>query len=71
MNAFPSDKAEALEIEIQRVLNGRVRNLHVEVQETGITLRGSANTFYAKQLAQQMVQKASGCRVAANEIDVM
>ena len=48
---------------LQRVVartNRRVRNLAIEVEATGerVVLRGRANSFYVKQLAQEGAQEA-------------
>jgi osmotically-inducible protein OsmY len=42
----------AIEDRIRSRLQGRVRNLKVEVHDTVVTLHGQCATYYSKQLAQ-------------------
>lgn len=61
---------ERLEAALERRLGGRVRDLRVLVRGGGLVLRGHAATYYAKQLAQEVVMEAGGMMVLANEIEV-
>jgi len=40
------------------------------VAKEGLVLRGRAQTYYAKQLAQHAVVEAAGLPILANEIEV-
>ena len=51
-------------------LSGRVCDLQVVVRNDGLVLRGHAQTYYAKQLAQHAVMEASNLPIRANEIEV-
>ena len=51
-------------------LSGRVCDLQVVVRDDGLVLRGHAETYYAKQLAQHAVMEASNLPIRANEIEV-
>jgi hypothetical protein len=61
---------DALEGHIQARLHGRVRDFHLVNGEGGLRLRGSAHSYYAKQLAQHEVMQATNLRILANEIIV-
>ena len=47
--------AERIEVSIERLANGRIRDLHVVCSEDSIILQGRSRTYHAKQLAQQAV----------------
>ncbi len=51
-------------------LNGRIRDLRMDVDKDGVILRGFALTYYAKQLAQHTAMKDLHLAVVANEIEV-
>lgn len=55
---------------VHRRLGRQVRNLNVAIQEQAIILNGIANSFYAKQLVQHLVMKASGLPIKDNQIEV-
>ncbi len=55
---------------VQARLRGQLRNFEVLVDRDGLILKGRTGTFYAKQLAQHAVMKASGLPILANEIEV-
>jgi hypothetical protein len=59
-----------LEAQVQCLLHGRIRHLRLQVCDTGLILRGSAPTYYVKQLAQHAVMKATNYPIAANDIEV-
>ena len=62
--------AAELEARIQCRLSGKVCEFRLVVVESGLILRGRAHTYYAKQLAQHAVMKATGLRIVANQIEV-
>ena len=49
------DLAERIEVYIERMASGRIRDLHVVCSEDSIILQGRSRTYHAKQLAQQAV----------------
>ena len=55
MDAATVAQAEKLTVGVQGRLCGRVRNLRLLVQDTGLVLLGQAETHHAKQLAQHAV----------------
>ena len=61
---------DQLEVRLQGKLGGRIRDLHLLFQECGIILRGFAQTFYAKQLAQHTLMSETRLPILANEIEV-
>ncbi len=66
----PSLEIEELEVSLQKRLWGRVRDLHLELDDNGLVLRGFAAHYYAKQLAQHYAMQDSGLPIAANDIQV-
>jgi hypothetical protein len=61
---------EQLETQVQSRLHGRARHFRLLVRGEGLILTGRARTYYAKQLAQQAVLKATALPVLANDIQV-
>src|ERR1700722_16259256 len=49
--------AEALERLVTRRMGSQVRDLRLVIEPAGVILLGWSNTFYAKQVAQQIVMK--------------
>jgi hypothetical protein len=66
-----SEEADRLLASVQRQLAGRVCELRLLVEENGVVIQGRAYTYYAKQLAQQAVMKATGLPLLANNIEVL
>jgi hypothetical protein len=62
---------DELEAHLQCSLSGRVWNLRLLVEQDGLILHGRTRTYYAKQLAQQAVMKATPTPILANEIQVV
>jgi len=60
----------SLELQVQRRVGSRVRDLRVLVRSTGVILQGRASTYHAKQLAQHAAMEILGRPVVANEIEV-
>lgn len=59
-----------LELQVQRRVGSRVRDLRVLVRSTGVILQGRASTYHAKQLAQHAAMEIVGRPVVANDIEV-
>jgi hypothetical protein len=59
-----------LEAQVQCRLSGRVLNLRLLLRDNGLVLQGQARTYYAKQMAQQVVMEATKVPILANEIKV-
>jgi hypothetical protein len=53
------------------MLRGRVTGLRIEVRGGGVVLRGTASSFYAKQLAQHAVMSGTDLPIVRNEIEVV
>jgi hypothetical protein len=62
--------AASIERAVHRETSGGVRNLHVEINHSGIFLEGHCETFYCKQLAQQAAMGLSGKDRLTNRIEV-
>ena len=62
---------DELETRVQSILSGRVCGLRIEWQPEGLVLRGQTRTYYAKQLAQQTVMKATTLPIVSNDIEVI
>ena len=61
---------EHLELQLQRRLGSRVRDLRIVVRPGGIILQGRASTYHAKQLAQHAVMEIARLPILANDIEV-
>ncbi|HVX62381.1 MAG TPA: hypothetical protein VHC19_17315 [Pirellulales bacterium] len=59
-----------LEAHVKRRLDGRVRQLHLSLQDSGIILRGTSTSYYGKQLAQHAAMELTELPILANEIQV-
>jgi osmotically-inducible protein OsmY len=59
-----------LERSIRKHTGDRVRQLHVEVDDEVVVLRGRCGTYYCKQLAQTAVRSMLGKRSLRNQIEV-
>jgi len=55
MNDLVTPKLEQARALMQQRLRGQVRDLRLILRETQVVLQGVAISYYAKQLAQQMV----------------
>jgi two-component system sensor histidine kinase/response regulator len=64
------ERVARVEEDIRSRLVGRVRNFQLVVHDQGLVLRGHANTYYAKRLAQQAVMEAIDLPIRANQIEV-
>jgi len=63
--------AQYIEGHINRVANGRIRDLHVDYSDEAIILHGRSRTYHAKQLAHQAVlDLTDGHPLLANQIVV-
>ncbi len=63
--------AQFIEGHINRVANGRIRDLHVVYSDDVIILQGRSRTYHAKQLAHQAVlDLTDGHPLLANQIVV-
>lgn len=51
-------------------LRGGLSGLRIEVQSGGLILRGTARSFYVKQLAQHAVMNGTRLPIVRNEIEV-
>lgn len=66
-----NDGITQLEARVHCLLGGRrVYDFRVLVVENGVVLHGDACSYYAKQLAQHTVMKATTLPIVANEIKV-
>lgn len=55
---------------VRAMLGRRVRDLGIEVDGRGLVLRGRADSYHAKQLAQHVAMAALGLPLSANKIVV-
>lgn len=61
---------EQLEAHVRCRLIGRVHDIQLHGREKGLVLKGRSHTYYAKQLAQHVLMKATALPIVANEIEV-
>jgi hypothetical protein len=69
-NQVGSEEVERLAAHVRCLLGGQVRDLHLVLRGPGLILQGQARTYYAKQLAQHAVMRATTCTLLANDIEV-
>ena len=55
---------------MQTRLGSQVRNFQMSGYADGLILRGQVQTYYSKQIAQEVVMEVSGLAVLANDIEV-
>ena len=67
---FIARDEENLELQVQRRVGSRVRDLRVLIRPSGVVLQGRASTYHAKQLAQHAAMEILGQPIVANEIEV-
>lgn len=70
MNDETTETELHLETQTQARLGSRVRHFKVCRRNQGVILQGTAQTYYAKQLAQHFVMELSSLPILANEIEV-
>jgi len=63
-------RVEELSHRVRSCLGNLVRQFEVQFDGDGLILRGTTQTYHAKQLAQHEVMKATSLRILANEITV-
>ena len=61
---------DRLAVDTAEKLRGRVAGLRIEPCGAGVVLRGTARSFYAKQLAQHAVMTGTDLPIVRNEIEV-
>ncbi len=71
---FPQNENEAYAVELHfsvvELLGNRIHTLSIVVDEEGVTLHGSCDSFHTKQMAQEIVTKSTSRRVVSNLIVV-
>lgn len=65
-----ADGVAELEMRVECSLDGDIHNFQVIVEHEGLTLRGQARTYHAKQHAHNLVLEASELPILADEIEV-
>lgn len=75
LNSRDNEMAELSVAELERVvtsrLTGRVAGFQLILESRGLVLRGTARTFYAKQMAQHLVMELSAVPIVTNGIEVI
>ena len=64
------DEIDRLVEEMRQMLRGRLIGLRIELWGGGVVIRGTARSFYAKQLAQHAVMRGTNLPILRNEIEV-
>jgi hypothetical protein len=62
--------AGRIEVHVSCHLAGRLRDFRVLLSDDGLVLHGHVPTYYAKQLAQQVVMETTDLPIRANQIEV-
>ena len=65
-----TDELNAAVAHLATRLRGRLFDLRMFVRDGGVVIRGVANSYYVKQLAQHAVMQLVSLPIAANEIVV-
>jgi hypothetical protein len=65
------DEIDQLVTSVEGQLAGRVYDLRLLLRDNGLVLQGHTHSYYAKQLAQQIVMKTTGLPLLANDIEVL
>jgi hypothetical protein len=64
------EEIDQLVASVKCQLAGRVSDLRLLPRDKGLVLQGRAHSYYAKQLAQQVVMQATQLPLLANDIEV-
>jgi hypothetical protein len=64
------EEVDRLGARVQHQLLGRLRDFRLQLWDRGLVLRGRARCYYAKQLAQHAVMRATDLPILRNEIEV-
>ncbi len=68
--AIPAALAEQIVARLQSRVGGQLREFQMSAKDDGLVLHGQADSYYAKQIAQQVAMELSGLPIHANEIRV-
>jgi osmotically-inducible protein OsmY len=66
----PPDQLAQLEAMLRQVLGTRLRDLSVTLHEGRVVMRGTAISYYAKQIAQHLALRVLGNAAFVNQLDV-
>lgn len=69
-SALPVVDLQILEAALLSRLAGRIKFLQVRLQDDSLVLEGQTATYYAKQLAQEVLMQHSRLPIRANAIEV-
>jgi hypothetical protein len=61
---------DRLGVQVRHQMSGCLRDFHLNPRGNGLVLRGRTRTYYAKQLAQNAVMRATDLPIVSNEIEV-
>jgi hypothetical protein len=64
-------EVDQLVAHVESQLAGRVLDFRLLLRDNGLVLQGRACTYYAKQLAQEVVRKATELPLLANDIEIL
>lgn len=70
LSSESSDALADLEAAVRSLLQNQVRRFRIALAAGGVVLHGLARTYYAKQLAQHAVMKATAVPIVGNHICV-
>jgi len=70
MTLLATEDLVKLEMNLQKELAGRVSGLRLQNLPTGLVLNGKSRTYYAKQMAQEILMQSTPLRIWANQIEV-
>jgi hypothetical protein len=64
------EEVERLAAHVRCLLGAQVRDLRLVVHDQGLILQGRARSYYAKQLAQHAIMRATTYAFLGNDIEV-
>jgi len=70
LERLTDEEVARIEDHVECRLSGRLHDFHLRVRDDGLVLCGRAPTYYAKQLAQHLVMRATDLPIRANDIQV-
>ncbi len=68
--AFTDALSKDLEDVVLRLLGNHLQQFKIDISDEGVVMSGSCDSFYAKQMAQEIVLKNTSQRIAANKLVV-
>lgn len=69
-DSLGNEEIDRLWAQVQGVLAGHIRDFQVYFEDSGLVLKGHVHSYYAKQLVQEAVKRATDLPIRHNDIVV-